>query len=88
MANSSSATKRARQNEKRRRHNMAMRSKARTYVKGVLAAVANGNKEEAQKLYTTALPVIDNMVNKGIIHKNKAARQKSRLNKMLRAMEA
>ena len=87
MANSSSATKRARQNEKRRRHNMAMRSKARTYVKGVLAAVADGNKEEAQKLYTTALPVIDNMV-KGIIHKNKAARQKSRLNKMLRAMEA
>jgi len=64
LANSSSATKRARQNEKRRRHNMAMRSKARTYVKGVLAAVANGNKEEAQKLYTTALPVIDNMVNK------------------------
>ncbi len=88
MANSSSARKRARQNQTRRHQNMAMRSKARTYVKGVLAAVADGNKEEAQKRYTTALPIIDKMVNKGIIHKNKAARQKSRLNKMLRAMEA
>ena len=77
MANSSSARKRARQNETRRHQNMAMRSKARTYVKGVLAAVADGNKEEAQKRYTTALPIIDNMVNKGIIHKNKARGRKA-----------
>ena len=88
MANSSSARKRARQNETRRHQNMAMRSKARTYVKGVLAAVADGNKEEAQKRYTTALPIIDNMVNKGIIHKNKAARHKSRLNAQVKALAA
>jgi small subunit ribosomal protein S20 len=88
LANNSSAKKRARQNDRRRSHNIALRSKARTYVKSVLAAVAEGNRVEALSRYATAVPVIDSMANKGIIHKNKAARQKSRLNKMLRAMQA
>ena len=86
MANNSSAKKRARQNDRRRSHNIALRSKARTYVKSVLAAVAEGNREEALSRYATAVPVIDSMANKGIIHKNKAARHKQRLSNQIKAL--
>ncbi|MEN7341562.1 MAG: 30S ribosomal protein S20 [Pseudomonadota bacterium] len=83
MANIKSAQKRARTSEKRRLANMAQRSRMRTYIKRVILDVESGDKEAAQASYKQAVPVIDTMVNKGIIHKNKAARHKSRLNKMV-----
>lgn len=86
VANIKSARKRARQGEKRRQHNMAQRSKMRTFIKNVIKAVEAGDKSAASASYTSAVPVIDAMVSKGIIHKNKAARHKSRLNKMVRAL--
>jgi len=79
LANIKSAKKRARQAEKRRRHNAGLRSMVRTYIKKVVSEIATGNKENAQKAYLEAVPVIDRMVSKGIIHKNNAARKKSRL---------
>lgn len=79
MANIKSAIKRARQNEKLREHNASERSKLRTFVKKVLKAVMSGDSSAAKDAYSSAQPVIDKAVNKGIIHKNKAARIKSRL---------
>ena len=84
MANTPQAKKRARQNEKRRQHNASIRSMYRTYVKKVLSAADAGDKEQAAAAYTAAIPMIDKMVNKGIIHKNKAARHKSRLCKRVK----
>ena len=86
MANSAQARKRARQAEKNRVRNAGQRSNLRTFIKKVLAAVNAGDKEQAQSAYQTAVPVIDSAVNKGLIHKNKAARSKSRLNAKLRSM--
>ncbi len=86
MANIQSAQKRARQAVRRRAHNMALRSRVRSQIKNVVNAIAAGDKEAAQAGYKTAVPTIDNMVGKGIIHKNKAARHKSRLNTRIRAM--
>lgn len=80
MANIKSAEKRARQTIKRRAHNMALRSRLRTAIKSVNNAVSAGNKEEAVEKLKVAGPIIDSMVNKGIIHRNKAARHKSQLN--------
>lgn len=86
MANSRSATKRARQSEKRRLHNMGLRSKLRTRIKNVVKAVEKGDKAAAAEAYAQAVPTIDTMTTKGIIKKNKAARHKSRLNKMIKAL--
>ena len=86
MANIKSAQKRARTSEKRRLANQAQRSRMRTFIKRVIADVEKGDKEAAQASYTAAVPVIDAMAGKGLIHKNKAARHKSRLNKMVRAL--
>jgi small subunit ribosomal protein S20 len=58
----------------------------RTYIKKVLAAVAAGDKQGAQTAYAVAVPEIDRMANKGIIHRNKAARHKSRLNARVQAL--
>ena len=80
MANTPSAKKRAKQAEKRRSHNASLRSMVRTYIKNVVKAIDAKDLELAQKSYTLAVPVIDRMADKGIIHKNKAARHKSRLN--------
>ncbi len=88
MANIKSAIKRARQTEKRRMHNMALRSRMRTSIKKVLKAISDGKRDEAAQSYKDAVPVIDSMVNKGIIKANKAARHKSRLNKTIKAMSA
>ena len=88
MANIKSAKKRARQAEKRRRHNAGLRSMVRTYIKKVVTEIATGNKENAQKAYLEAVPVIDRMVSKGIIHKNKAARHKSRLSAQIKDLAA
>jgi small subunit ribosomal protein S20 len=79
LANTKQAKKRVRQAEKHRRHNASMRSMLRTYIKKVLAAIASGDQKTAQASLKEATPIIDSMVNKGIIHRNKAARHKSRL---------
>lgn len=79
MANLKQSKKRVRQNEKHRKHNASMRSMLRTYIKKVVAAIATGNQETAQTAMQAATPIIDRMANKGIIHKNKASRHKSRL---------
>ncbi|WP_045860673.1 30S ribosomal protein S20 [Teredinibacter purpureus] len=88
MANSPQAKKRARQNDKARIHNASLRSMVRTYLKKVVAAIEAGDAEAAQAAYTAAVPVIDRMADKGIIHKNKAARHKSRLNAQVKALAA
>ncbi|MEH6552145.1 MAG: 30S ribosomal protein S20 [Pseudomonadales bacterium] len=86
MANSPQARKRAKQAEKRRNHNAGFRSMVRTYLKKVDAAIATGDKAQAQTAYDTAVPIIDSMADKGILHKNKAARHKSRLNAQVKAL--
>jgi small subunit ribosomal protein S20 len=86
MANTAQAKKRARQAEKSRIRNAGQRSNLRTFIKKVIAAVNTGDKEKAQAAFQTAMPVIDSAVTKGLIHKNKAARNKSRLNDKVRAM--
>ncbi|HYW03936.1 MAG TPA: 30S ribosomal protein S20 [Gammaproteobacteria bacterium] len=87
MANTIQAKKRARQNEKRRIHNASQRSRMRTHMKRVLRAIRDNDAEKAGEAYRAAVPVIDTMVSKGIIHKNKAARHKSRLNSRVRALQ-
>ena len=88
MANSPSSKKRARQQETRRKHNASLRSMVRTYIKKVEAQIEQGNYDDAQAAFVTAVPIIDGMVNKGIFPKNKAARTKSRLNANVKALKA
>ena len=87
MANSAQARKRARQAEVRRQRNAGQRSMLRTYIKNVVKAVAAGDSEAAHSAYRSAVPVIDKAVGKGLIHKNKAARHKSRLAQHLQRMQ-
>ncbi len=86
MANIKSAKKRALQAEKRRQHNASRRSMMRTYVKKVRAAIESGDKGAAEQAMATAVPILDRMANKGLIHKNKAARHKSRLTAQIKAL--
>lgn len=86
MANTAQARKRARQAEKRHAHNSALRSKMRTAVKKVMKAIATGDKAAAQAVYQSSTSVIDSIADKKIIHKNKAARHKSRLSAAIKAM--
>ena len=88
MANIKSAIKRARQNIVLRQRNASTRSMFRTYVKNVLKAIEAGNKSLAQEAYQKAQPVIDKVAGKGLIHKNKASRIKSRLVARLKTMAA
>ena len=88
MANSPQAKKRARQNEKARKHNAGLRSMARTYLKKVDAAIEAGDAEQAKAAFAAAVSVLDRIADKGIIHKNKAARHKSRLNSKIKALAA
>ena len=87
MANSKSAEKAARQAEKHRSRNVALRSRMRTAVRAVTSAISGGDKEVARTSYQKAVPVIDSLVSKQIIHRNKAARHKSRLSARIRAMQ-
>lgn len=87
MANITSAKKRARQAVVRREHNVMLTSRMRTAVKKVLKAIQSGDKTVAEQAYRAAMPVVDSSVNKGLIHRNKAARHKSRLNARIRAMQ-
>ncbi len=82
MANSAQARKRIRQNEKHRQHNASQRSMMRTYLKKAHAAVET--QQAAPEALQMASSIVDKMVNKGLIHKNKAARHKSRLNAQLK----
>lgn len=79
MANTKSAEKAARQAVVRRARNVVQRSRLRSALRDVTQAIAAGKKDVAQAAYKSAVPVIDTMVTKGMIHKNKAARHKSRL---------
>lgn len=86
MANIESARKRARQSEHRRQHNASLRSEFRTAVKNVKKAIEAGDKNAAQTAYRDAVGTIDSIADKDIIHKNKAARHKSRLAAAIKAM--
>ncbi len=88
MANTAQAKKRARQAEKHRQHNASMRSMLRTYIKRVLKAIQTGDREQAESEYRIAVPIIDRMARKGLIHANKAARHKSRLIHHIRDLQA
>ncbi len=86
MANTAQAKKRALQAEKHRQHNASLRSRMRTAVKKVFSAIQAGDKTAAQGAFQSAVSLLDSTANKGLIHKNKAARHKSRLNTRVRAM--
>lgn len=86
MANSAQAKKRARQAEKRRQQNAGQRSAMRTAMKTVQKSVAAGDKDSAASAYQAATAAVDKAVSNGLIHKNKAARHKSRLNNQVRAL--
>lgn len=88
MANSAQAKKRARQNDKRRALKSSQRSMVRTYLKKVYYAVEASDADTAKAAYEQAVPVLDRMADKGLIHKNKAARHKSRLNAHIKALAA
>lgn len=79
MPNHKSAEKRVRQSEKRRLINRGNRSKVRTYIKKVRAALDSGKNDEIQSVLPETISVIDKAVQKGVMHKNAAARYKSRL---------
>lgn len=86
MANSAQARKRARQNVKRRQLRASQRSMVRTFIKNVVKAIETKDYNLATEAYKKAVPVIDRIADKGVIHKNKAARHKSRLNKAIKAL--
>ena len=86
MANSAQARKRARQAVKQRTHNMSLRSTLRTAIKKVQKAILAGDKTAAQTEFRQSVSVIDNIADKDIIHKNKAARHKSRLSAAIKAL--
>ncbi|EMQ2875561.1 30S ribosomal protein S20 [Vibrio navarrensis] len=86
MANNKSAKKRAIQAEKRRQHNASRRSMMRTYMKKTVAAIAAGDKEGATAAFAVVTPILDRMATKGLIHKNKASRHKSRFAAQIKAL--
>ena len=86
MANTNSAEKAARQAEKHRERNVALRSRMRTAIRKVTDAVSTGSAEGAKQALLAAEPNIDTMVNKGLVHRNKAARHKSRLAAKVKAL--
>ena len=86
MANSAQARKRARQAVKQNLHNATLRSELRTAVKKVIKAIEAGDKSAAQAVYNSSTSVVDSIADKKIIHKNKAARHKSRLSAAIKAM--
>ena len=86
MANTAQARKRARQSVKVNAHNAALRSTLRTAIKKIIKAVESGDKVAAAASYQENITVIDRIADKKIIHKNKAARHKSRLSAAIKAM--
>ncbi len=88
MANIKSAKKRAKQTVVRNARNVAQRSMLRTAIKRVRQSIAAGDKAAASEVFQKATSVIDRVADKNIIHKNKAARHKSRLNDRIKALKA
>jgi small subunit ribosomal protein S20 len=86
MANTNSARKRSRQAEKQRRHNSGLRSTLRSAIKDVGKAIAAGDKGVAKQALIRSTAIVDRIADKKIIHKNKAARHKSRLSAAIKAM--
>jgi len=87
MANTKQAAKRAKKSIKLRATNMSLRTKLRSAIKKVQKAISGGDAKVAQASLATEQSAIDSMARKGIIHKNKAARHKSRLAKQVKALE-
>ncbi len=87
MANTAQARKRARQAVKNRAHNAGLRSTLRTAIKKIIKAIDAGDQAAARTVFQENVSVIDRIADKGIIHKNKAARHKSRLNVRIKAMD-
>jgi small subunit ribosomal protein S20 len=87
LANTPQAEKRARQAEKRRRHNASLRSMTRTMIKKTIKAIQTGNRELAEEAYQRMVPVLDRSATKGLISSNKAGRHKSRLTNKLRQLQ-
>ena len=88
MANHLSALKRARQTEKRTAVNRANTSKLRGSLRTMRESIAKGDKATAQKTYRETVSALDKAVQKGVLHKNTAARYKSRLNARVKAIAA
>jgi len=86
MANTDSARKRSRQAEKQRRHNSGLRSTLRSAIKDVNKAILAGDKDVAKQALNRSSSIVDRIADKKIIHKNKAARHKSRLAAAIKAM--
>jgi small subunit ribosomal protein S20 len=86
LANTKSAEKAARQSTIHRARNDALTSQLRSAIRKATLALKAGKQEDATAALAHATPIIDSMVNKGIIHRNKAARHKSRLTKQVRAL--
>ena len=86
MANIASAKKRARQAVIRNQRNSSQRSMMRTFMKKVINAIEAKDKDAATEAFKNAAPLLDKAANKGLIHKNKAARHKSRLNAQINAL--
>lgn len=83
-----SGRKRARQDVKLNAHNSSLRSQFRTVVKNIQKAVSAGDRTKASDLFKSGQSVIDSVADKGIFHKNKAARHKSRLSAKIKALAA
>jgi len=88
MANSAQARKRARQAVAQNAHNSSLRSRLRTAVKAVRKAIDAGDKAAAAEIFKKSQAVIDSIADKKIVHKNKAARHKSRLSAAIKGMAA
>jgi small subunit ribosomal protein S20 len=86
MANTAQTRKRARQNDARRAHNASLKSAFRTAIKKIAKAIKGGDKKAAQETFNQNVSIIDRIADKKIVHKNKAARHKSRLNTAIKAL--
>jgi len=86
MANSAGSKKRARQAVKRNKHNSQIRAKVRTFIKKVSYAIDDGDKKEATSGFTEMQKNVDQAVSKGLMHKNQAARKKSRIIAQIKAL--
>ena len=86
MANTAQARKRSRQSDKQREHNTSLRSELRTAIKRVAKAIEAGDKAVAKTSFIESTRIVDSIADKKIIHKNKAARHKSRLSAAIKAM--
>ena len=88
MANHKSAEKRMRQTERRKEVNRRNRSRLRTQIKSLRAAIEDGDQDQAKALLAKTVSVIDKSIQKGVIHRNAAARYKSRLTTTVNDMSA